>query len=162
MRRHLSDAELVDAVAGDPGTRIRDNRVECQGCRADLGRLRSAIATLASELDTVAARPDAFWDRQRVCILGRIRQPPRRLVTASWGSRVPVTAAGAALLLGAIWWGSDTTGRAGKADTDPALLPAVQHAIDADTPSALRPVALLVAEIEGTSAGPPHEDGGQR
>jgi hypothetical protein len=160
MQGHLSDAELADTLAGNLETRIEDSRVECGACRADLQRLRAAIAMLASDLDTVAARPDTFWDRQRVCILGRIGQPPRWSETAWWGARVPATAAVAALLLGAIWWGSPVTGHFGQAETDPTLLFAVQHAIDADTPSALRPVALLVAEIEGISATPPSNEGG--
>lgn len=154
MRRHLSDAALADAIAGGTAARVEKDPVDCEACQADLQRLRAAIAALASDLDTAAARPDGFWDRQRVSILSRIGQMPGRVEKASWWASLPVATTVAALLLGAVWWGSPT-GRSGNVETDPALLLAVQHALDADAPSALRPAALLVVELEGTSPASP-------
>lgn len=152
MRQHLTDSELADGMARGLDAAGRLHLVECAACRAEFHQLRAAVAALASDVHKHAARPPGAWDRQRARIMSRVGQSPRGSDgPRGWAwARRPAAALIAAALVGVIWW----SGRSSTPGQDPTLLVAVQHAISADAPSALRPLALLVNELERASADP--------
>ena len=158
VRRHLTDAELVDGAARGLSGDGEVHLVQCAACRADVHRLRAAVAALAGDVHKQAARPAAMWNRRRVRIMNRVGQAPRAPGgRKGWGwARLPAAAVVAALLVGLVW-SSGRWSTIGEPETDPPRLLAVQDATGADALSALRPVALLVNEMERASAGTRHE-----
>ena len=60
------------------------------------------------------------------------------------------------MVLGAFWFYGHTPQPAQGPEADHALLIAVERSVQADVPLALRPAALLAAELErhGTETGP--------
>ena len=154
MRGHLTDEEMADGAGGALGGEAQAHLAECAVCRAELRQLHAAVAALAADVGRRATRPEALWERQRGRIAARVgrRHAPR----SAWRwAGVPAAAALAALALSWVWWGRGTSPTQWT-ETDTVLLLAVQHAIDADAPSALWPVTLLVGEMEQATADTLH------
>jgi len=128
----------------------------CQQCRTEYARLRAALVDLAVRAHAQAERSDAFFRTQRARIEARLGERPRaiRRWRAAW-----VPALAAALLVVFLTYGVPRSPTPQESAADQAFLISVEHAIQAEVPAALRPAALLVAEIE---RGLPHTDRGIR
>lgn len=144
MRGHLSDAELTDGLGGELAETARAHLDACATCRAEWDRLRGLVADLAKTLRRCADRPPFAWERQRQQIIGQLE--PRRPTVWSgrwaWGTAVVALA-----VVGSVWLQTRTSHPPGT-ETDHALLVAVGRSVQAEFPAALRPVALLAAELE--------------
>lgn len=146
MREHLTDREMMELAADTlEGTTLAHLRA-CAACRKEYARLHDALADLAVDLRARTERSDEFFYQQRVRIGRRLddRWPILRRWQIVWA---PALAAG---VLAAVLWsfGRPSPPTPGDSETDQALLSTVQHAIHAEAPVALRPAALLIADLE--------------
>lgn len=101
-----------------------------------------------------AERPEASWGRQRRQIASRLADRPS--LSLSWRRAWAPALAAAALLAVFLTRGGPSLQRPQDSDADQALLSAVQHSIHAEAPTALRPAALLVAEVARGVPQPDH------
>ena len=121
----------------------------CPTCRMERDRLRAALSDLAEQARVQAERSEEAWEGQRLRIAARLsdRSPLSEGHSTGWRwAWVPVAVGLAALAL--VWWRGETPRLSPEADADHALLIAVERSVQAEVPVALRPVALLAAEIE--------------
>jgi hypothetical protein len=149
MRGHLTDAEMTVALGGDAGAEVRAHLAACPACLTERDRLRAALSELAEQARVQAERSEAAWEGQRLRIAARLsdRSPLSEGRPRGWRwAWAPVAVGLAALAL--LWWRGETPRLSPGADADHALLIAVERSVQAEVPVALRPVALLAAEIE--------------
>jgi hypothetical protein len=146
MQGHLTDREMMGMVAGVSDRAALAHLRRCEACRREYARLHTALADLAVDAHARAERSDTFFRRQRVRIGCRVgdRRPFLRRWRNVW---VPALATGALVAIFLARGGAPPQPVA-EAEGDQALLSAVQHAIRAGEPAALRPAALLIAELE--------------
>ena len=145
MRGHLTDTELAEALGDEPRDEALAHLGDCPTCRAERDRLRTALTGLAEQARIQAERPDAAWERQRRQIGGRLDDRPARSPSWRW---VWAPAALGLAALTVVWLGWETPRQSQEPEIDHAILAAVERSLQADVPMALRPVALLAAEIE--------------
>ena len=74
MDRHLNDAELNEALAGNLPPEIEEHLKACAICRSSRNDMEYLFRGLSAEAETLAERPDAFWLAQRRQILNRAPQ----------------------------------------------------------------------------------------
>ncbi len=158
MNRHLTDAEMREAMDGAASADALAHLAECACCAAERDRLHRTVATVAAQARHAAERSQVAWDRQARQILYRVREPRRATLRWRWAA-VPALV-GIAALAGVWLQHQHPAHRA--AENDEALLTAVQQSIRADIPSALRPVALLLDgdEDQDASSGRNGRQGG--
>lgn len=149
MRAHLTDPELTETLRGEPAGDTGAHLAECPICRAERDRLQAALAALTVQARMQAERPEESWAGQRRQIASRLRDrlSPRPGRRWAW---VP-----AAVGLGVVTW-LWFHGRAPQTVPEPtadhALLLAIERSIQTEYPAALRPAALLAAEVERREA----------
>ena len=146
MQRHLTDPEMTQALGGEAGGETLAHLAGCPTCRAQRDRLRAALTDLAEQARVQAERPEASWERQRRQIASRLgnRPSPSPRWRWAWAPAVLLLVA-----LGSFWFYGHTPQPAQGPEADHALLIAVERSVQADVPLALRPAALLAAELEG-------------
>ncbi len=159
MRGHLSDHDLMESFDHDPPSDVCDHLAGCAACRAERERLQAAVIGLADQAHTRAGRSEAEWDRQTRQILARVHRSVRPGPRWLW-AYVPALV-GVAALAG-VWFRSHSPRVAAPVEPDEALLAAVQQSVQAEVPSALRPLALLLDAVEDdeTSNGRSGRQGG--
>ena len=74
MDRHLNDAELNEALAGNLPPEIVEHLNACVICRSSRDDMEYLFRSLNAEADTLAEKPDAFWLAQRRQINNRAPQ----------------------------------------------------------------------------------------
>jgi hypothetical protein len=146
MRGHLTDREMMGLVADVLEGATLAHLKRCEACRREYARLHTTLVELAVDAHTRAERSDTFFQRQRGLIGCRAgdRRPFLRRWRNVWA---PALATGALVAIFLARGGAPPQPVA-QAEGDQALLSAVQHAIHAGEPAALRPAALLIAEVE--------------
>ena len=145
MQKHLTDSQLMEALGGEPEGEARVHLAGCPNCRADRDRLRAALTGLVEQSRAQAERPEAIWEQQRRQIVSRLSRRPSSW--RFWGWTWAPAAVGLAVV--ALFWfrGGPPQSSQGP-EADHALLIAVERSAQAEVPVALRPVALLAAEVE--------------
>ena len=74
MDRHLNDAELNEALAGNLPPEIVEHLNACAICRSSRDDMEYLFRSLNAEADMLAEKPDAFWLAQRRQINNRAPQ----------------------------------------------------------------------------------------
>ena len=117
----------------------------CAACRKEWRRLYATLTGMAAQIHNEARRSEAFFQVQRAQVIRRLgEQRPR---AGRW--RMAWAPALAAALMVVFFTREGAPPPAPRAsETDQAFLTAVEHAIGTEMPGALRPAALLVAEVE--------------
>lgn len=75
MDRHLNDAELNEALAGNLPPEIEEHLKACAICRSSRNDMEYLFRSLSAEAETLAEKPDAFWLAQSQRIHNRVPQP---------------------------------------------------------------------------------------
>jgi anti-sigma factor RsiW len=146
MRGHLTDSDMTAHVVGRLEGEALAHLTSCAACREEGVRLRASLVGLAAHIQAEAERSDAFFQAQRAKIACRLGE--RRPLVRRWRRAWAPALAAAALVAVFLTRGGPPLQRPRDSEADQALLSAVQHAIHAEVPAALRPAALLVAEVE--------------
>jgi anti-sigma factor RsiW len=146
MRGHLNDSEMTAYIEGSLEDEALGHLASCAACREEAARLQADLVGLAAHLQGEADRSDAFFQAQRARIASRLEERARR-VRLWWRAWAPALAV-AALLAGILLRGNPQVDRAPDAEADQAFLSTVHQFIYAEVPGALRPAALLIAEVE--------------
>lgn len=74
MDRHLNDAELNEALAGNLPPEIVEHLNACVICRSSRDDMEYLFRSLSAEAEALADKPDAFWLAQRRQINNRAPQ----------------------------------------------------------------------------------------
>jgi len=156
MHGHLSDRDMIELLDDEPSGALLEHLAGCARCRAERARLQVTLTELAEQAREGANRPEAAWDRQARQILARLRVPERRALPWRW-TWAPALI-GVAILAG-LWFRGPSPQAPSPAETDEALLAAVDRHIQGDVPLALRPAALLLGAVEDRD--PSDRDGRQ-
>ncbi len=154
MRGHLTDSEmaaqLVGTLEGEGGAHLRS----CPTCHKEWVRMHASLVGLASQIHARAEQSDAFFQAQRAKIASRLVERRRSPWPWQWAWAPALAAAALAAVF--LTRGGAPPQRPRDSEADQALLSAVQHAIYAEVPAALRPAALLVAEVKRSESQPDH------
>jgi len=156
MRGHLTDAELTEALGGEPQGETLSHLAACPICRAERDRLREVLASVAGRARVEAEWPEESWDRQRLRIVSQLDDRPSRF--PSWRWAWAPAAAGLAVLA-FVWFRWEAPHQPQGPETDQAILIGVERSLQTDVPVALRPAALLVAEFERSGTETEVRDG---
>lgn len=152
MDRHLNDAELNEALAGNLPPQIEEHLKACAICRSSRNDMEYLFRSLSVEAETLAEKPDAFWLAQRRQILTRAPQPNSILAPRfAWAALAATVILALTLLL--------KTGPAVKpvpsqiaAENDQQLLVDVEQTLDSKLAPPLEPSGALVeAMTQNTS-----------
>ena len=146
MQRHLTDPEMTQALGGEPGGETLAHLVGCPTCLAEWDRLRAVLTYLAEQARVQAERPVASWEGQRRRIAGRLGDRPSSSPRWRWAWAPAILLL---VALGSFWFYGHTPRPSPGPEADHALLIAVERSVQAHVPLALRPAALLAAELEG-------------
>ena len=146
MRGHLSDSEMTAHVDGRLVSEGLGHLLSCAACREESVRLRASLVGLAARIHAEAERPEAFFQAQRAKITRRLEE--HRPLGPRWRSAWAPALATVALVAAFVTRGGPPLQKPLDSEADQALLSAVRHAIHAEVPAALRPAALLLAEVE--------------
>ena len=149
MHGHLTDRDMMEALHKAPSGEVRDHLAGCPSCRAERERLQAALTGFAEQAHAWADRSDAAWDRQARQILARPREAQGHTLRWRWAC-VPALL-GLAALAGLCFHGQSLR-VSPPLENDEALLAAVDRSIQAEVPAALRPVTLLLGEVEDGQA----------
>ncbi len=145
MREHLTDEELTEVLDGMPEGDTLAHLAGCETCRAERDRLRVELAAFAEQTRAGAERSEASWDRQRRRIVGRLVDRPSPALGWYWAWAPAVLLI---VILGWFWFAGWAPHPSSGPEADHALLISVERSIRADVPQALRPAALLAAQLE--------------
>jgi hypothetical protein len=152
MRGHLTDREMMELVAATLEGATLAHLRRCAVCRQEYVRLHTTLVDLAVDARARAERSDAFFQRQRVRI--GCRTGDRRSFVRRWRSVWAPALVTGALLTVFLTRGGLPPRPPGESEADQAFLTAVHRAIHAEAPAALRPAALLIAEMERSARQP--------
>jgi len=144
MKAHLSDEQLMEALASGPQGALAEHVAECGECHAELERMRAALGGFGAAVQAGAARPEGYWAWQRRSILARLRHGTARTQKLAW--------AGAMVLLVltavALHFQARPEQLTTPYDPDEALLIDVARTVRSEVPSTLQPAALLSWEMD--------------
>ncbi|MGD0228384.1 MAG: hypothetical protein ABSF71_39280 [Terriglobia bacterium] len=152
MNGHLSDEQWAAAVLNENDEGAAEHLADCATCRADVQTFLAAMGTVRARSGQVVEQPETFWRRQREGISTRLAA---RDFTHPWRRWIWVTATVMLILLASSLLSRNnapSTQAAAQPDPDDALLLSVQQSIRSDLPQALKPAALLTAEIDRAQA----------
>jgi len=149
---HLSDEQWAAAVLNENDEAVAKHLADCATCRGEVRFFLAAMGTAHVQSRQAVDRPEGFWRQQREGINARLEA---RDFTHPWRRWIWVTATMVLILLATTLLSRNNTPPAQAAaqpDPDDALLLSVQQSIRSDLLQALRPAALLTAEIDRAQA----------
>jgi len=152
MNGHLSNEQWEAAVLRQNDAAVEKHLVECAACREEVKSFTGAEEATQAQARKVMEQPETFWQQQREGISTRVAA---RDFTHPWRRLIWVTATMMLILLASTLLSrinAPPTPSVAQTDPDDALLLSVQQSIQSDLPQALRPAALLTAEIGRASA----------
>ena len=152
MNGHLNDEQWAAAVLNENAEAAAKHLAECATCRAEVQSFLAAMGTARAQSRQVAEQPESFWRQQREGTSARLEA---RDFTHPWRRWIWVTATMMLILLASTLLSRNNgapTQVAAQPDPDDVLLLSVQQSIRSDLPQALRPAALLTAEIDRAQA----------
>ena len=151
MNGHLSNEQWEAAVLHQSNEAAVKHLADCAACRGEVKSFTGAAEAAQVQARKVMGQPETFWQQQREGISARVAardfaHPRKRLI---WVAAAMVLI----LLASSLLSRNDAPPTPSMAQTDPddALLLSVQQSIQSDLPQALRPAALLTAEIDRAS-----------
>ncbi len=152
MDRHLNDAELNEALAGNLPPEIDEHLNACAICRSTRDDMEYLFRSLNAEADTLAEKPDAFWLAQRRQINNRAPQSHSRLAPRfAWAGLAATVILAVTLLM--------RSGPAVKApapqitaENDQQLMVDVEQTLDSKLAPPLEPTGALVDAMTQTSS----------
>jgi predicted anti-sigma-YlaC factor YlaD len=156
MNGHLSDEQWAAAALNQNDAAAAKHLAECAACREEVSSFAGAVGAAQAQARAVAEQPEAFWRQQRESIGGRVAA---RDFTHPWRRSIWVAATVMLILLASTLLSRNNAPPApsvAQTDPDDALLLSVQQSIQSDVPQALRPAALLTAEIDRASVSRRH------
>lgn len=152
MNGHLNDEQWAAIVLNENDEAAAKHLTDCATCRAEVQSFLAAMGRAHVQSRQAVDRPEAFWRQQREGISARLEA---RDFTHPWRRWIWVTATVMLILLASTLLSRNNAPPAQVAaqpDPDDALLLSVQDSIQSDLPQALRPAALLTAEIDRAQA----------
>ena len=152
MDRHLNDAELNEALAGNLPHEIVEHLNACVICRSSRDDMEYLFRSLNAEADALAEKPDAFWLAQRRQINNRAPQSHSMLAPRfAWAGLAATVILAVTLLM--------RSGPAVKApapqitaENDQQLLVDVEQTLDSRLAPPLEPTGALVDAMTQTSS----------
>ena len=152
MNGHLSNEQWEEAVLCQNDAAAEKHLVECAACREEVQFFTGVSGAVQAQARKVMDEPETFWQLQREGISTRVAA---RDFTHPWRRLIWVAATMILILLASTLLSRNNvppTPSVAQTDPDNALLLSVQQSIRSDLPQALRPAALLTAEIDRASA----------
>ena len=152
MNGHLNDEQWAAAVLKENDEAVAKHLADCVTCREEVQSFLATMGTARAQSRQVAEQPESYWRQQREGISARLEA---RDFTHPWRRWIWVTATMMLILLASTLLSRNNAPPAQAAaqpDPDDALLLSVQQSIRSDLPQALRPAALLTAEIDRAQA----------
>jgi hypothetical protein len=151
-----SHEPLVDQVLVGFDLAAEHHIANCAPCQDERERIEDALRQFATANREYAARPESFWEQQAARIrAASIQSRQRSRITMALVPCLVVLLLAAFAVLGRAPGVSpvETTNRAVQppmmqVDSDHELLLGVERAMQADTPRALEPAALIVEESD--------------
>jgi predicted anti-sigma-YlaC factor YlaD len=149
--RHLNDAELNQALAGNLSPEIEEHLEACAICRSSRNDMEYLFRSLSAEAETLAEKPDAFWLAQRRQIQNRAPQPRTMFAPQfAWAGLAATIILAVTLLL--------RSGPAVKPDppqriseNDQQLMVDVEQTLDSKLAPPLEPTGALVDAMTQTT-----------
>ncbi len=160
--RHLNDEQFAEARAGAASHAVATHVGQCDACRAELGRVNSALGQMSAWSRAAAERPAGFWYAQRQAIaeqLGARRQPSRLL---GWAAAMATMVLAASLLtqmpapdVQRLQARAAKEAQAGEAsvDADDALMAEIEASLRRPVPRAFEPALLVTQELHRAAKG---------
>ena len=151
MNGHLSNEQWEAAVLNHNDAAAAKHLAECATCREEVKSFVGAVEAGQVQARKVVEQPETFWRRQREAISARIAA---RDFTHPWRRSIWVAATVMLIVLASSLLSRNNAPPApsvAQTDPDDALLLSVQQSIQSDLPQALKPAALLTAEIDRAS-----------
>jgi predicted anti-sigma-YlaC factor YlaD len=150
--RHLNDAELNEALAGNLPLEIVEHLNACVICRSSRDDMEYLFRTLNAEADTLAEKPDAFWLAQRRQINNRAPESHSILAPRfAWAGLAATVILAVTLLM--------RSGPAVKthtpqviAENDQQLMVDVEQTLDSNLAPPLEPTGALVEAMTQTTS----------
>lgn len=152
MSGHLNDEQWAAAVLHENDDTAAKHLAECATCREEVRSFAAAAGTAQAQARQLQGQSEAFWRQQRESISARMAA---RDFIHPWKRWIWVTATVMLILLASTLLSRHSAPpvqTAAQPDPDDALLLSVQQSIRSDLPQALRPAALLTAEIDRAEA----------
>ncbi len=146
MNEHLSDQQLAAVLVGTATLETLAHLNSCAACRAGQEELRAVLDSVREWARVAAARPEGFWQAQRMSIHARLERRTERI----WWVRRALSAGALAAALGATVYISQPEPQlvsAVRQDPDHALLMEIEQAAERQVPRALKPAELLAQEL---------------
>ena len=152
MDRHLNDAELNEALAGNLPPEIVEHLNTCVICRSSRDDMEYLFRRLNVEADTLAEKTDAFWLAQRRQINHRAPQSHSVLTPRFAWAGLAATLILAVTLLMRSGPAVKTHTPQGTAENDQQLLVDVEQTLDSNLAPPLEPTGALVEAMTQTTS----------
>ncbi len=152
MDRHLNDAELNEALAGNLPPEIVEHLNACVICRSSRDEMEYLFRSLNAEADVLAEKPDAFWLAQRRQINNRAPQSHSVLTPRFALAGLAVTVILAVTLLMRSGPAVKTHTPQVTAENDQQLLVDVEQTLDSHLAPPLEPTGALVEAMTQTTS----------
>jgi len=150
--RHLNDAELNEALAGNLPPEIVEHLNACAICRSSRDDMEYLFRSLNAEADTLAEKSDAFWIAQRRQINSRAPQSNSALAPRFALAGLAATVILAATLLMRSGPAVKTNTPQITAENDQQLLVDVEQTLDSNLAPPLEPAGALVEAMTQTTS----------
>ena len=152
MDRHLNDAELNEALAGNLPPEIVEHLNACAICRSSRDDMAYLFRSLNAEADTLAEKSDAFWLAQRRQINSRAPQSNSTLAPRFALAGLAATVILALTLLLRSGPAVKTSNPQVTAENDQQLLVDVEQTLDSSLAPPLEPAGALVEAMTQTTS----------
>ena len=152
MDRHLNDAELNEALAGNLPTEIVEHLNACAICRSSRDDMEYLFRSLNTEAEMLAEKPDAFWLAQRRQINNRAPQSHSILAPRFALAGLAATVILAVTLLMRSGPAVKTHTAQITAENDQQLLVDVEQTLDSNLAPPLEPTGALVEAMTQTTS----------
>jgi hypothetical protein len=150
--RHLNDAELNEALAGNLPPEVVEHLNACAICRSSRDDMEYLFRSLNAEADTLAEKPDVFWLAQRRQINNRAPQSHSILAPRfAWAGLAATVILAVTLLMRS---GPDVKTHPPQvtAENDQQLLVDVEQTLDSNLAPPLEPTGALVEAMTQTTS----------
>lgn len=144
MDRHLNEAELNEAFAGNLPPDVAEHLNVCAICRSSRDEMDYLLRDLSAEASELADKPDEFWLAQRRQIRNRIPQPRGLFAPRLAWAGIAATVALAIALLMSPGPSPKPTAPVMTAENDQELLVDVEQTLNSNLAPPLEPTGALV------------------